>query len=66
MKNNEKLMKKLKELISEHGDLNDTIERLNKKIPFDQIKIQRLKKRKLLIKDEIANLKSQLLPNIIA
>ncbi len=63
---NGEIKKKLLELISEHEDLNDSIERLNEKVPFDQIKLQRLKKRKLLLKDEISNLKSKLLPDIIA
>ena len=62
----EKIKIKLKEFITEHEDLNDTIERLNEKIPFDQIKLQRLKKRKLFLKDEITNLKSKILPDIIA
>ncbi len=35
-------------------------------VPFDQIKLQRLKKRKLILKDQIIQLESRLLPNIIA
>ena len=62
----EKIKIKLKEFITEHEDLDDTIERLNEKVPFDQIKLQRLKKRKLFLKDEITNLKSKILPDIIA
>ena len=34
--------------------------------PYDQLQIQRLKKRKLMLKDEIKKLESQLVPNIIA
>ena len=34
--------------------------------PFDQIEVQRLKKRKLQLKDEIARVESALLPDIIA
>ena len=62
----EKIKIKLQEFITEHEDLDDTIERLNEKVPFDQIKLQRLKKRKLFLKDEITNLKSKILPDIIA
>ena len=57
---------KLQEFITEHEDLKDAIERLNEKVTFDQIKLQRLKKRKLFLKDEISNLKSKILPDIIA
>ena len=34
--------------------------------PFDQLQVQRLKKRKLLLKDQISQLESELLPDIIA
>ena len=53
-------------LESEHGDLDDAIARLAGDIPFDQIKLQRLKKRKLLLKDAIIRIRGQLHPNIIA
>ena len=56
----------LQNLLTEHEDLDDTIERINEKIPFDQIKLQRLKKRKLILKDEITKLRSKDLPDIIA
>ena len=61
-----KLKDKLNELINQHSELNDAIERINEKIPFDQVKLQRLKKRKLVLKDEIKKLNSQILPDIIA
>ena len=60
------LSEKLNELLSEHEKLNNYIEKLDNNVSHDQIKIQKLKKRKLIIKDEITNLKSKLLPNIIA
>lgn len=53
-------------LESEHRDLDDVIERLSDDKPFDQLQLQRLKKRKLVLKDEIALLRSQILPDIIA
>mgnify|MGYP001186579805 FL=1 len=62
----EKIKKEINELLEQHSELDDAIERINDKIPFDQIKLQRLKKRKLLLKDEIKKLKSQTLPDIIA
>jgi len=62
----EKIKKEINELLEQHSELDDSIERINDKIPFDQIKLQRLKKRKLLLKDEIKKLKSQTLPDIIA
>ncbi|PIW27801.1 MAG: hypothetical protein COW30_09070 [Rhodospirillales bacterium CG15_BIG_FIL_POST_REV_8_21_14_020_66_15] len=60
------LRRKLEELKVEHRDLDDAIGRLAESLPFDQIKLQRMKKRKLILKDEIAVLEDQLLPDIIA
>ena len=51
---------------SEHRDLDSVIEQLGEVLPFDQLKLQRLKKRKLILKDEMAKLRSQILPDIIA
>ena len=64
--NHPKIKDKLNDLINQHAELNDAIERINEDIPFDQIKLQRLKKRKLILKDEIKKLKSKILPDIIA
>ena len=61
-----KLKDKLNELINQHSELDDAIERISEKLPFDQVKLQRLKKRKLVLKDEIKQLNSQILPDIIA
>ena len=58
--------RKLFEKRSEHRDLDDVIARLNETAPFDQLQLQRLKKRKLMLKDEISQLEDQLLPDIIA
>ena len=60
------LRRRLEELKVEHRDLDDAISHLADSLPFDQIKLQRLKKRKLALKDEIAALRDQLLPDIIA
>ena len=57
---------KLEELRSEHRDLDDVIQRLSETSPFNQLQIQRLKKRKLALKDQMIKLESKLLPDIIA
>ncbi len=60
------IIKKLRQLESEHRDLDDVIELLADDKPFDQLKLQRLKKRKLILKDEMTLLRSRILPDIIA
>lgn len=62
----EKIRQKLEELRSEHRDLDDIIQRLTIGSAFDQLQMQRLKKRKLVLKDLIARLESALLPDIPA
>ena len=62
----DQIIAQLHQLESEHRDLDDVIERLGDDRPFDQLKLQRLKKRKLALKDDIAKLRSQILPDIIA
>jgi len=60
------LKARLYALESEHRDLDDVIERLSEDKPFDQLQLQRLKKRKLVLKDEMALVRSRILPDIIA
>jgi hypothetical protein len=62
----EALRAKLAELRLEHRDLDDVISRLSDSSPFDQLQLRRLKKRKLVLKDMIAHIENQLLPDIIA
>lgn len=62
----EQLQLRLTELREEHRDLDDVIARITESAPFNQLQIQRLKKRKLALKDEILRLESKLLPDIIA
>lgn len=62
----ETLRRKLEELKTEHRDLDEIIGRVEASGPFDQLRIQRLKKRKLILKDQITKIESQLLPDIIA
>ena len=57
---------RLEELREEHRDLDDVIARVTEEVPFDQLRVQRLKKRKLLLRDEIAWVESRLLPDTIA
>jgi len=57
---------KINQLHTEHQDLDDVISRLAQSSAQDQIQLQRLKKRKLLIKDQIAMLERQLEPDIRA
>jgi hypothetical protein len=60
------LLRKLHELRSEHRDLDTVIARLSDSSVGDQLHLQRLKKRKLLLRDEIAWLESRLIPDSIA
>ena len=62
----EAIKARLQELRSEHRDLDEVIDRLAEAAPFNQLQLQRLKKRKLALKDMIAKLESKLLPDIIA
>jgi len=60
------LLRRLHELRSEHRDLDTVIEGLSEHVAIDQLQLQRLKKRKLALKDEIARLESRLIPDSIA
>ena len=66
MSDEDVLRRKLDELKTEHRDLDDVIDRIAHQFPYDQLKLQRLKKRKLVLKDLIAKFESQLLPDILA
>ncbi len=60
------LRERLIALRMEHRDLDVVIARLSEEKPFDQLRLSRLKKRKLALKDQIARIESELLPDIIA
>ncbi|HEV3178379.1 MAG TPA: DUF465 domain-containing protein [Stellaceae bacterium] len=62
----EAIKARLEQLRSEHRDLDDAIARISEAAPFDTLQVQRLKKRKLVLKDLILKLESQLVPDIIA
>ena len=53
-------------LREEHRDLDDAIEALRAAGQIDQLQLQRLKKRKLLLRDKLAAIEDQLTPDIIA
>lgn len=62
----EALRAKIEALKVEHRDLDEAIARLSDQVPFNNLHLQRLKKRKLALKDHITRLESNLLPDIIA
>ncbi len=53
-------------LTVEHRDLDDVIRRLSSEFDYDQLQLQRLKRRKLLLKDQINWLQRQLDPDVPA
>jgi len=57
---------RLQDLRTEHRDLDEVIRRLTEDPTVDQLQIRRLKKRKLMLKDMIAHLESQLIPDLDA
>ncbi len=66
MEDRESLSRKLEELRSEHRDLDEVIDRLVDSGSYDQLQVQRLKKRKLALKDQIIEIENRLIPDIIA
>ena len=60
------IRKRLVELRIEHRDLDDAIDLLVATGTFEELKIKRLKKRKLQLKDDIARLENTLIPDILA
>jgi hypothetical protein len=57
---------KMRRLIEQHRQLDHQIRDMSADPVASQLNIQRLKKRKLILKDEIIKLRSQYLPDIIA
>ena len=60
------LRQRISELQMEHRDLDDAIARLSENPLPDQLRMQRLKKRKLLLKDQLTYLERQLDPDVLA
>jgi len=63
---NAEILRWLEELKIEHRDLDEVIHHLIASGHHDLMRIQRLKKRKLKIKDTIARLESELIPDLDA
>ena len=61
-----KIKAKISVLRKLHSELDIEISKIVKVIPVDQVMLQRIKKKKLKLKDEISKLSSHILPDIIA
>jgi hypothetical protein len=61
-----KNFEKLRNLRIEHRDLDEVIMRLSLDVNTDELQMKRLKKRKLMLKDQITRLESQLIPDLNA
>ena len=59
-------IEKLRQLRIEHRDLDQVIARLTLDMHVDEVQMRRLKKRKLMLKDQIAKLESQAIPDLTA
>ena len=59
-------MERLRQLRIEHRDLDEVITRLALDIHVDELQLKRLKKRKLILKDQITRLESELIPDLNA
>jgi hypothetical protein len=59
-------IEKLRQLRIEHRDLDQVIERLSMDFRTDELQLRRLKKRKLMLKDQIQRLESQSIPDLNA
>ena len=66
MRREEVLRVKLELLQREHRDLDDAIAALDTAGRADPLTVRRLKKRKLMLKDEIQRLSDEITPDIIA
>ena len=66
MNDNYKLLEKLKEYEQEHSDLDQILIQIQEKHTVDFLQIQRLKKRKLILKDKISHIQNELEPDSIA
>ena len=62
----EEILTRVRTLELEHKDLDDVIARLILDPGLDALQVRRLKKRKLLLKDQIARLRDRLIPDIVA
>ena len=58
------LRRRLEELRLEHRDLDEIIDRLSRDPATDQLQLRRLKKRKLAVKDAMARIASEMIPDL--
>lgn len=59
-------LERLRSLRIEHRDLDDVIQRLQLDLYVNEVQLRRLKKRKLLLKDQIARIESGMIPDLNA
>ena len=59
-------LERLRQLRIEHRDLDDIIYRLHLDLHVDELQLKRLKNRKLMLRDQIARLESELIPDLNA
>ena len=60
------LLRRLRVMEVEHRDLDEIVSRLSTKPGIDELMLKRLKRRKILLKDQIAQLRSALIPDLDA
>ena len=61
-----KRLERLRALRIEHRDLDDVIHRLQMDLYTNEVQLRRLKKRKLMVKDQITRMESELIPDLNA
>tara|TARA_B100000029_G_scaffold78213_1_gene69677 strand:- start:192 stop:392 length:201 start_codon:yes stop_codon:yes gene_type:complete len=66
MNDKDHLIQKLRDYEQEHSDLDQILIQLQEKHTVDFLQIQRLKKRKLILKDKIIEIRNKIEPDIIA
>jgi hypothetical protein len=66
IENSGSLLRRLRTLEVEHRDLDEIVSRLSTQPGIDELMLKRLKRRKLLLKDQIAQLRSALIPDLDA
>lgn len=66
MNDDDDIRRRLEVLRLEHRDMDDAIQALGSAIQADQLQLARLKRRKLRLRDEIAMIEDELVPDIIA
>ncbi len=59
-------LERLRDMRIEHRDLDDVIARLQMDLRVDELRLKRLKKRKLMLKDQITRMQSELIPDLNA